>query len=70
MVVNFKGPNCGATKSSKDSRSLLPTAIVQFNETFQARLNGMTLSVIREGEIKSDAKAVVSMGQFRHDGIH
>ena len=56
MVLNSKGPNCGATKSSNDS-SLLPTAIAQFNETFQSRLKAINLGVIREDEIKSDIKA-------------
>ena len=57
MVLNFKGPNCGATESSNDSKSSLPTAIAQFNETFQSRLKGMNLSVIGEDEIKSNTKA-------------
>jgi hypothetical protein len=56
MVLNFKGPNCGATESSNDSKSSLPPAIVKFNETFQSRLKGMNLSVIGEDEVKSNAK--------------
>jgi hypothetical protein len=57
MVLNFKGPNCGATESSNDSKSSLPTAVVQFNETFHSRLKGMNLSVIGEDEIKSNTRA-------------
>jgi hypothetical protein len=56
IVVNLKGPNCGLAEFSKDPKSLLPTAMVQFNETFQSRLTGMNLGVIRESEIKTDAK--------------
>jgi hypothetical protein len=55
MVVSFKGSSCGALDPSNDSKSLLPTAIVQFNETFQSRLNAINLRVIRKNEIKSDA---------------
>lgn len=64
MVVNFKGANCGPAEFSKDSKSLLPTAIVRFNETFQSRLKGMNLGVIRESEIKSDPK-----GSGPHDPL-
>ena len=56
IVLNFKGPNCGATEPSNDSKSPLPTAIVQFNEIFQSRLKGANLGLIREDEIKSDKK--------------
>ena len=69
MVVNFRGPNCGAAEFSKDSKSLLPTAIVQFNETFQSRLKGMNLGVIRESEIKSDAKGSGPHDPLPADGI-
>jgi len=56
MLLNFKGPKCGATASSNDPESPLPTPIAQFNQTFQSRLVRANLGVIQEDEIKSDAK--------------
>jgi|SRR5580658_163122 hypothetical protein len=59
MVLNVKGPNCGATELSKSSKSVLPPAIVSFNETFRSRLQKAKLDAIGENEIRGDTNSNV-----------
>lgn len=59
LVLNFKEPHCGPTVAPSDSTSTLPSAIVQFNETFGSRLKRLSLGIIGDDQIKSDIKTSV-----------